>query len=88
MHSDGYRDMPDIWKPNPIWLSSTCAKREIYHHRWGKHRIFYSRQIKDINIYSINIHYPERILTNMVFSHRDSQMCVVRLCSLLYMCYE
>jgi len=35
-----FRDVPSLWRPDPVLLSITCSKQKEYNDRWGRPRIF------------------------------------------------
>jgi len=72
--ADGaYRDVPSLWRPDPVWLSITCSKRKDFHDRWGRLRVYDPRQAKATDICNVNLRYLQRLTANIVFSRNDSQ---------------
>ena len=65
--------MPQRWKPDPAWLSITCAKHKTYTDRFGWPRVHDPRQAKATNICNLTIRYLQHLLANIVFGRNDSQ---------------
>ena len=72
-HPDSFCDVPQRWKPDPAWLSITCAKRKTYTDRFGRPRVYDPRQAKATDICNPSIRYLQRLLANIVFGRNDSQ---------------
>ena len=73
MVDGAHRDVPSLWRPDPIWLSITCSKRKEYTDRWGRHRVFNSRQAKATDICNVNLRYLQRLTANIVFGCNNNQ---------------
>lgn len=72
--ADGaYRDVPSLWRPDPVWLSITCSKRKAYQDRWGRPRVYDPRQAKATDICNVNLRYLQRLTANIIFSRNDTQ---------------
>jgi len=48
-----YRDVPLLWRLDPVWLNITCTKWKEYTDRWGRHRVFDPRQAKATDMTSV-----------------------------------
>ena len=68
-----YRDVPSLWRPDPVWLSITCSKRKEYTDRLGRPRVFDPQQTKATDIGNINLRYLQRLTANIVFGRNDNQ---------------
>jgi len=68
-----FRDVPSLWRSDPVWLSITCSKRKEYHDWWGRPSIFDPRQAKATDIYNVNMRYLQRLTANIIFRRKDNQ---------------
>lgn len=68
-----YRDVPSLWRPDPVWLSITSSKRKEYYDRWGRPTVFGPRQAKATDICNVNLRYLQRLTANIVFGRNDNQ---------------
>lgn len=72
--TDGaYRDVPSLFRTDPVWLNITCSNRKQYRDRWGRPRVFDPRQAKATDLCNVNLRYLQRLTANIIFGRNDNQ---------------
>ena len=72
-YPDSFCDVPQRWKPDPVWLSITCPKCKMYIDWFGWPQVYDPRQAKATDICNPTIRYLQRLMANNIFGCNDSQ---------------